>query len=222
MNVVLFGPPGSGKGTQAHFIVERYGIPQISTGDMLRSAVKAKTALGVMAKSVMDVGGLVSDDIVLGLVRERISQDDCVSGFILDGFPRTIPQADSLIALLVEMDKKIDFVISLDVDNSELISRLSGRRTCPSCGKGFHVIYDKPERDGVCDSCGAMLVQRDDDSERTVISRLAVYDQQTSALKSYFMDLGVLHSISGTGLISDIQQQIASILDAGGRISDHS
>lgn len=222
MNVVLFGPPGSGKGTQAHFIVERYGIPQISTGDMLRSAVKAKTALGVMAKSVMDAGGLVSDDIVLGLVRERISQDDCVSGFILDGFPRTIPQADSLIALLVEMDKKIDFVISLDVDNSELISRLSGRRTCPSCGKGFHVIYDKPERDGVCDSCGALLVQRDDDSESTVISRLAVYDQQTSALKSYFMDLGVLHSISGTGLISDIQQQIASILDAGGRISDHS
>lgn len=222
MNVVLFGPPGSGKGTQAHFIVERYGIPQISTGDMLRSAVKAKTILGVMAKSVMDAGGLVSDDVVLGLVKERISLADCASGFILDGFPRTIPQADSLIALLVEMDKKIDFVISLEVDNNELISRLSGRRTCPSCGKGFHVQYDKPERDGFCNSCGSLLVQRDDDSEVTVISRLAVYDQQTSALKSYFMDLGVLHSISGTGPIADIQQQIVSILDSGGRISDHS
>ncbi|MDD2273859.1 MAG: adenylate kinase [Desulfuromonadaceae bacterium] len=217
MNVVLFGPPGSGKGTQAHFIVERYGIPQISTGDMLRSAVKAKTELGVMAKSVMDAGGLVSDDIVLGLVKERVSQADCTSGFILDGFPRTIPQADSLIALLVEIDKKIDFVISLDVDNSELINRLSGRRTCPSCGKGYHVLYDKPKCEGVCDSCGTVLVQRDDDSEQTVISRLAVYDNQTSALKAYFNDLGVLHSISGTGLIGDIQQQIASILDAGGQ-----
>lgn len=220
MNVVLFGPPGSGKGTQAHFIVERYGIPQISTGDMLRSAVKAKTALGVMAKSVMDAGGLVSDDIVLGLVKERISQVDCASGFILDGFPRTIPQADSLISFMVEIGKKIDFVVSLEVDNGELISRLSGRRTCPSCGKGFHVVYDKPERSGVCDSCGAILVQRDDDSESTVISRLAVYDQQTSALKSYFMDLGVLHSISGTGPIADIQHQIASILDVSGSISD--
>lgn len=216
MNVVLFGPPGSGKGTQAHFIVERYGIPQISTGDMLRSAVKAKTELGVMAKSVMDAGGLVSDDIVLGLVKERVSQEDCTSGFILDGFPRTIPQADSLIALLVEIDKKIDFVISLDVDNSELINRLSGRRTCPSCGKGYHVLYDKPRCEGVCDSCGTALVQRDDDSEHTVISRLAVYDKQTAALKSYFKDLGVLHSISGTGPIGDIQLRIASILDAGG------
>jgi len=222
VNVVLFGPPGSGKGTQAHFIVERYDIPQISTGDMLRSAVKAKTSLGVMAKSVMDAGGLVSDDIVLGLVKERISKIDCVSGFILDGFPRTIPQADSLISFLVEMGKKIDFVISLEVDNSELIRRLSGRRTCPSCGKGFHVVYEKPERDGVCDSCGTLLVQRDDDSEGTVISRLAVYDQQTSALKSYFLDLGVLHSVSGVGSIADIQRQIAAILDAGGSISDHS
>ena len=216
MNVVLFGPPGSGKGTQAQFIVERYGIPQISTGDMLRAAVKAKTPLGNMAKSIMDAGGLVSDDIVLGLVRERVSQEDSASGFILDGFPRTIPQADALISLLDGIGKKIDFVISLDVDNQELINRLSGRRTCPACGKVFHVIYDKPEREGVCDFCGTLLVQRDDDSVHTVISRLKVYEEQTSSLNLYFKDLGILHSISGSGSISDIQSQINSIIDAGG------
>ncbi len=221
MNVVLFGPPGSGKGTQAQFIVERYGIPQISTGDMLRAAVKAKTPLGDMAKSIMDAGGLVSDDIVLGLVKERVSQEDSASGFILDGFPRTIPQADALITLLDGIGKKIDFVIFLDVDNKELINRLSGRRTCPACGKGFHVIYDKPEREGVCDSCGTLLVQRDDDSEHTVISRLKVYEEQTSSLKSFFKDLGILYSVAGSGSISDIQSQIGSIIDAGG-FGDHS
>lgn len=221
MNVVLFGPPGSGKGTQAHFIVERYGIPQISTGDMLRSAVKAKSPLGNAAKSVMDAGGLVSDDIVLGLVEERVSQEDCMSGFILDGFPRTIPQADALISLLDGIGKKIDFVISLDVDNQELIDRLSGRRTCPACGKGYHVLFDKPERVGVCNVCGTLLVQRDDDSEHTVINRLKVYEEQTSSLKSYFKDLGILYSVSGRGSISEIQSQICSIIDAGG-IGDHS
>ena len=221
MNVVLFGPPGSGKGTQAQFIVERYGIPQISTGDMLRAAVKARTSLGDMAKSIMDAGGLVSDDIVLGLVKERVSQEDSASGFILDGFPRTIPQADALISLLDGIGKKIDFVISLDVDNQELINRLSGRRACPACGKGFHVIYDKPEREGVCDSCGTLLVQRDDDSEHTVISRLKVYEEQTSPLKLYFKDLGILYSVSGIRSISDIQSQIGSIIDSGG-FGDHS
>ncbi|MBW4055374.1 MAG: adenylate kinase [Proteobacteria bacterium] len=221
MNIVLFGPPGSGKGTQAQFIVERYGIPQVSTGDMLRSAVKAKTSLGVMAKAVMDAGGLVSDDIVLGLVKERVLQDDCTSGFILDGFPRTIPQADALISLLDSIDKKIDFVISLDVDNQELIGRLSGRRTCPACGKGFHILFEKPQRDGVCDSCGTILVQRDDDSENTVINRLKVYEDQTSSLKNYFQDLGILFTVSGTGSIRDIQSKINSIIDAGGA-SDHS
>ncbi len=221
MNIVLFGPPGSGKGTQAQFIVERYGIPQISTGDMLRAAVKAKTTLGVMAKAVMDAGGLVSDDIVLGLVKERVLQDDCTSGFILDGFPRTIPQADALISLLDSIDRKIDFVISLDVDRQELIGRLSGRRTCPACGKGYHVLFEKPQRDGVCDSCGTLLVQRDDDSEITVINRLKVYEDQTSALKKYFQDLGILFTVSGTGSISDIRSKINFIIDTGGA-SDHS
>jgi adenylate kinase len=221
VNVVLFGPPGSGKGTQAQFIVERYGIPQISTGDMLRAAVRAKSPLGIMAKSIMDTGGLVSDDIVLGLVKERVSQKDCASGFILDGFPRTIPQADALMSLLDEIGMKIDVVISLDVDNQELINRLSGRRTCPSCGKGYHVIYDKPVQEGVCDSCGSSLVQRDDDSELTVINRLKVYEQQTSSLKSYFKDLGLIYSVSGSGSISDIQSQIYTIIDKGG-IGDRS
>jgi len=216
VNIVLFGPPGSGKGTQAHFIVERYGIPQISTGDMLRSAVKAGTPLGNMAKSIMDAGGLVSDDIVLGLVKERVSQEDCASGFVLDGFPRTVPQADALISLLDGISKKINFVISLEVDNEELIGRLSGRRTCPACGRGFHVIYDAPEREGVCDSCGATLVQRDDDSQHTVINRLKVYELQTSSLKSYFSDLGVLYSVPGSGPIKGIQSRICSVIDAGG------
>lgn len=221
MNIVLFGPPGSGKGTQAQFIVDRYGIPQISTGDMLRAAVRAKTPLGEMAKSIMDAGGLVSDDIVLGLVKERVSQGDCENGFILDGFPRTVPQADALILLLDGIDKKIDFVISLDVDSQELISRLSGRRTCPACGKGFHVIYDKPVQEGVCDLCGSFLVQRDDDAEHTVINRLKVYDQQTSSLKSYFKDLGIFYSVPGSGSINDVQSLICSIIDTGG-IGDHS
>lgn len=221
MNIVLFGPPGSGKGTQAQFIVERYGIPQISTGDMLRAAVKAKSTLGDMAKSIMDAGGLVSDDIVLGLVKERVSREDCASGFVLDGFPRTIPQADALISLLDEMGKKIDFVISLNVDNKELIGRLSGRRTCPACGKGFHILYDKPQREGVCDSCDTNLVQRDDDSESTVINRLKVYDDQTSSLKSYFKDLGIISSVTGTGSIADIQSKISTIIETGGT-GDHS
>jgi adenylate kinase len=216
VNVVFFGPPGSGKGTQAQFMVERYRIPQISTGDMLRSAVKARTDLGLMAKSVMDAGGLVSDDLVLGLVKERVAKNDCLLGFILDGFPRTIAQADSLICLLNDLGKKIDCVISLEVDKNELISRLSGRRTCSACGKGFHVVYDKPQITDICDACGSALVQRDDDTEQTVIKRLEVYEKQTASLKVYFNDLGLLHTVSGFGSISEIQSQICNIIESGG------
>lgn len=213
MNVILFGPPGAGKGTQAQFIVERFGIPQISTGDMLRAAVKAQTPLGLAAKSIMDAGGLVSDEIVLGLVRERISEQDCRSGFILDGFPRTTPQADALIALLDGLGKRIDHVISLEVEGAEIVQRLSGRRTCPSCGKGYHVVYDAPAVAGVCDVCGAALVQRDDDREETVKNRLDVYRQQTSPLKSYFEQCGLMRCIDGNGSIQDIQRQICAILE---------
>jgi adenylate kinase len=221
MNIILFGPPGSGKGTQAQYIVEKYNIPQISTGDMLRSAVKSGSPIGVIAKSIMDAGGLVSDDIVLKLVEERVSQSDCDEGFILDGFPRTIPQADSLINLLNSLEKKINFVISLEVDDKVLIARLSGRRTCPSCGKGFHLLYSKPERDGICNVCDTQLVQRDDDSEATVINRLKVYELQTSSLKYYFSTLGILHNIDGSGSISQIQSKISDLLGSGG-IGDHS
>jgi len=213
VNVILFGPPGAGKGTQAQFIVERFGIPQISTGDMLRAAVKAQTPLGLAAKSIMDAGGLVSDEIVLGLVRERISEQDCRSGFILDGFPRTTPQADALIVLLNGLGKRIDHVISLEVEGAEIVQRLSGRRTCPSCGKGYHVVYDAPAVAGVCDVCGAALVQRDDDREDTVKNRLDVYRQQTSPLKSYFEQCGLMRCIDGNGSIQDIQRQICAILE---------
>lgn len=214
MNIILFGPPGSGKGTQAKFIVDRFSIPQISTGDILRAAVKDQTELGQKAKLVMDQGGLVSDDLVLGIVKERISQDDCFSGFILDGFPRTIAQADGLLLLLCSLGKKIDYVISLDVDSDELVLRLSGRRSCPSCGKGYHVVFDAPVVDGVCDVCGSALIQRADDSESTVINRLKVYEEQTSALKSFFADLGVFYNIAGKGTIRDIEAQVVSILES--------
>lgn len=220
MNVVLFGPPGSGKGTQAQFIVEKFGIPQISTGDMLRSAVKSGSALGVIAKSTMDAGGLVSDEVVLGLVEERIAEADCAGGFVLDGFPRTIPQADALILLLSRTEKKIDCVISLEVDRKEIINRLSGRRTCPACGRGFHMLFNKPLQENICDSCGACLVQRDDDSEQTVVNRIDVYENQTAALKDYFNGMGLLSTVSGSGEIVDIQFKIASIISSGG-VGDH-
>jgi adenylate kinase len=220
MNLILFGPPGAGKGTQAQYIVERYGIPQISTGDMLRSAVKAKSALGLEAKAIMDSGGLVSDEIVLGLVRDRLSEKDCISGFILDGFPRTIPQADALMTMLVKMGKAVEHVISLELENAEVIKRLSGRRTCSACGKGSHIIFDPTKVDGICDVCGSPLIQRADDSEQTVKNRLDVYELQTAPLKAYYESKGLLRHISGSGAIKDIQKQICSFIDGGS--GDHS
>jgi adenylate kinase len=212
MILVLFGPPGAGKGTQAKFIVDSFKIPQISTGDMLRAAVKDQTPLGLVAKQIMESGGLVPDDVVLGIVRERIVLTDCDNGFVLDGFPRTIPQADALVSILIELNKRIDHVISLDVDNAEIVVRLSGRRTCPACGKGYHVLYDPPIMDGRCDTCQTELVQREDDIEDTVTNRLNVYDQQTAPLKAYYEQAGLLRHIDGTGSIQDIQRQIQEVL----------
>jgi len=220
MNLILFGPPGAGKGTQAQFLVECYGIPQISTGDMLRSAVKAKSPLGLQAKAVMDAGGLVSDEIVLGLVKDRLSENDCITGFILDGFPRTIPQADALMVLLEKMGKGIEHVISLEVENAEVIKRLSGRRSCSACGKGYHITFEPTRVEGICDLCGSPLVQRDDDSEQTVKNRLDVYDLQTAPLKSYYESKGLLRHIPGSGAIKDIQKRICSFIDGG--TGDHS
>lgn len=212
MNLILFGPPGAGKGTQAQFLVETYRIPQVSTGDMLRAAVKAGTPLGLKAQEIMTQGGLVSDDIVLGIVAERLAQDDCRSGFILDGFPRTIPQADALDAILKQAGRSIDHVVSLEVDNDEIVKRLSGRRSCPSCGKGYHVAFDAPLQADVCDLCGSGLVQRADDQEATVRNRLLVYEQQTAPLKDYYKSKNVLCSIPGMGAIAEIQQRIISAL----------
>lgn len=220
MNVILFGPPGAGKGTQAKFIVEKYLVPQISTGDMLRVAVRNKTPLGLVAKQIMDSGDLVSDDIILGLIAERLALSDCSGGFVLDGFPRTIPQAKELVLILEKLGKKIDCVISLDVNNAEIIERLSGRRACPSCGKVYHVNFDPPAREGLCDLCDVTLVQRDDDVENTVKNRLSVYDQMTSPLKAYYQCAGLLLSIDGSGSILDIQSQITLVLE--GLSSDRS
>ena len=212
MDLILFGPPGAGKGTQAQFIVETYGVPQISTGDMLRAAVKNGTSLGVKAQAIMQQGGLVSDEIVLGIVAERLAQADCVDGFVLDGFPRTIPQADALGHILRESGRHIDHVVSLEVDTEEIVQRLAGRRSCPTCGKGYHVIYDPPAVQGVCTVCAHVLVQREDDKEETIRKRLAVYEEQTSPLKEYYHVKGLLRSIPGTGAIAEVQQKIAAVL----------
>jgi adenylate kinase len=220
MNVILFGPPGAGKGTQAAFIVDRYRIPQISTGDMLRVAVRDKTPLGLVAKQLMDSGALVPDNVVLGLVAERLSDADCRCGFVLDGFPRTIPQADELTSILCGMGKAVDHVLSLDVDSSEVVLRLSGRRTCSSCGKGYHVKYDPPKVTDVCDVCGLDLVQRADDVEDTVRNRMSVYDAMTAPLKSYYESVGLLRHIVGSGSIQDIQHQIKLVLE--GALGDRS
>jgi adenylate kinase len=213
MNLILFGPPGAGKGTQAKFIVDSFQIPQISTGDILRSAVKEQTPLGLVAKQIMETGGLVPDEVVLGIVRERLAEPDCGNGFVLDGFPRTIPQADALVSILTEMNSGIDHVISLEVENSEIVVRLSGRRTCSSCGKGFHVLFDPPRIDGKCDACNSSLIQRDDDREETVKHRLAVYDQQTLPLKTYYERAGLLRHIDGSASIQNIQLQIKKVLE---------
>jgi len=212
MNLVLFGPPGAGKGTQAQFLVSKFQIPQISTGDMLRAAVKAETPLGLQAKEIMQQGGLVSDSIVLGIVAERLKESDCVNGFILDGFPRTVAQADALDLILGQSGKMIDHVISLEVDTDELVIRLSGRRSCPACAKGYHVSFDPPAVEGVCDACGATLIQRSDDQEETVRNRLIVYTQQTAPLEEYYKSKNILCSIPGMGPIQEVQQRILSAL----------
>lgn len=182
MRIILLGAPGAGKGTQAQYITEKFGIPQISTGDMLRAAVKAGTPLGVQAKKVMDEGGLVSDDIIIGLVKERIAEADCANGFLFDGFPRTIPQADAL----KEAGVVIDAVVEIDVADEEIIKRMSGRRVHPGSGRTYHVVYNPPKTEGKDDVTGEDLVQRDDDKEETVCARLKVYHDQTEPLISYY------------------------------------
>ena len=212
LNLVLLGPPGAGKGTQAGRIVADYGIPHISTGDILRSSVKNQTQMGLEAKKFMDAGQLVPDSVVIGLVKERLAQPDCAKGFMLDGFPRTVPQAEELDKVLGGLSKKIDHVVSIEVPNSELLGRLTGRRTCRACGQGFHVMFDPPKVEGKCDKCGGELYQRDDDNEATVSNRLKVYEGQTMPLINFYKVKGLLRPIDGLGAISDIFGRIKVVL----------
>lgn len=212
MNIIFLGPPGAGKGTQAKMLIEKYAIPQISTGDMFRAALKDKKPLGMKAKEYMDKGQLAPDEIVIGLVEERLKRDDCKKGYILDGFPRTAAQAEALDKALAKMGSKIDHVVSIEVDNKELVKRLTGRRTCRKCGAMYHAIFKPPVNKDVCDKCGGELYQRDDDTESTVMSRLEVYDAQTKPLIDYYQKKGILKSIPGIGSIDDIFNKIVSIL----------
>lgn len=213
-NLILLGPPGVGKGTQAKLLIERFGIPQISTGDILRAAVKELTPMGVKAKGYMDSGALVPDEVVIGIVEERLAQDDCSAGFILDGFPRTVAQADALGQVLSGMGRCIDHVITLSVDKGELLKRLTGRRACAGCGAVFHVEFAPPAVEGRCDACGGELFQREDDKEETILRRLAVYDEQTAPLIAYYEECGLLRSVNGLGTVEGIQADIVSRIQA--------
>ena len=216
MKLILLGPPGAGKGTQANFIREKYGIPQISTGDMLRAAVKAGTPLGAAAKKVMDAGRLVSDDIIIGLVTERLKAPDCKRGYLFDGFPRTIPQAEALRKAGVP----IDYVLEIDVPDDEIIERMSGRRVHPASGRSYHVEFNPPKREGLDDVTGEPLIQRDDDREETVRHRLEVYRKQTSPLVGYYGRLAAsgeagapkYRKISGLGTVEEIKQRAFAAL----------
>jgi adenylate kinase len=214
MNLILLGPPGAGKGTQAQRIVEKYRLPQISTGDILRAAVKESTPLGTKAKGFMDQGQLVPDEIVIGIVGDRLKEKDCDSGFILDGFPRTIPQAEALQPILAKIGKAIDHVINIEVESEELIRRLTGRRTCKNCGAMFHVLFQPPKKEGMCDRCGETLYQRADDKEETIRTRLKEYEKQTAPLIQYYRNKTTLRSIQGVGGPGQIFDQIIRLLDA--------
>lgn len=214
MNLILLGPPGAGKGTQAKMLCAHYAIPQISTGDILREAVRQQSPLGVKAKSYMDAGSLVPDEVVVGIVKERLQQDDCQKGFVLDGFPRTVAQADALKASLDETGQALDAVISLQVEPEALIERLTGRRTCKECGKGYHVRFDPPRQEGICDACGGQLVQREDDREETIRRRLEIYREQTAPLIDYYRGQGLLNQVDGMLPMEIVQAKIRELLQA--------
>ncbi len=199
MKLILLGAPGAGKGTQAEIISERLSVPTISTGNIIRAALKAQTEMGVKAKEFIDKGLLVPDDVVIGIVRDRLKEDDCKNGFILDGFPRTVPQAQALDDMGIEIDKVID----IHVPDEKIVQRLSGRRVCGGCGASYHLLYKKPEKDGVCNLCGAQLVQRTDDREETVLERLKIYHEQTEPLVEYYRKKNKLVVVEGQEEVRD-------------------
>lgn len=212
MNLVLMGLPGAGKGTQAEKIVQEYGIPHISTGDMFRAAMKEGTALGLQAKAYMDRGDLVPDEVTIGIVRERLSKDDCQKGFLLDGFPRTVAQAEALETMLAGLGRSIDYVINIEVDKGILMERLTGRRICKECGATYHLVFNPPAKPGVCDKCGGELYQRADDNEETVANRLEVNMKQTQPLLDFYRTKGYLRNINGQQEIEQVFADICELL----------
>ena len=212
MRIVLVGPPGAGKGTQAQFIASHLSIPKISTGDIFRANVSGGTELGRRAQVYMERGDLVPDEVTIAMVTDRLQEDDAQAGFLLDGFPRNVPQAETLKKLLSAWDTRLDVVLELVVDDDEVVRRLSGRRTCRRCGRVWHVTFDPPARPGVCDDCGGELFQRDDDREETIRHRLEVYQQQTSPLVSYYADEGILLGIDATGPVEEVTERALGAL----------
>jgi adenylate kinase len=213
MRAILLGPPGAGKGTQAKMLTERYGVPQVSTGDILRAAVAAGTPLGKEAKTYMDRGALVPDEVVIGIVRDRLREPDCRKGYLLDGFPRTVAQAEALTRMLKELGAPLPRVVSLEVGEEELVKRLSGRRTCESCGEPFHVAFHPPRAEGTCDKCGGRLIQREDDKEETIRRRLQVYRQQTEPLIGYYQNQGLLKTVNGLGEAGEVLARVSRALE---------
>ncbi len=213
MRLILLGPPGAGKGTQAVRIAERHHIPHISTGDILRANVREGTELGTEAKGYMDAGDLVPDDLIIAMVGERIALPDAAEGFLFDGFPRTVPQAEALGQLLAERDEPLDAVLRLAVDEREIVTRITGRRTCSGCGRIFHVRYDPPTADNVCDDCNGPLVQRDDDTEDVVLNRLAVYRRSTEPLEDFYWQRGLLRDVEAAGSPDEVAEHAFAILD---------
>jgi adenylate kinase len=214
MKVIMLGAPGAGKGTQAKKIAEKYSIPHISTGDIFRANIKGGTELGMKAKSYMDQGQLVPDEVTINMLLDRISAADCANGYVLDGFPRTIPQAESLTKALDAREEKIDYAIDVDVPDQAIVTRMSGRRACVNCGATYHIVYNAPKKEGVCDACGENLVLRDDDKPETVQKRLSVYHDQTQPLIDYYKKAGILKSVDGTQDLNAVFADITAVLEA--------
>ena len=212
MKLVMLGAPGAGKGTQAKRIAAKSQSPHISTGDIFRANIKAGTELGMKAKSYMDQGQLVPDEVTIGMLLDRISQDDCAGGYVLDGFPRTIPQAESLTKALASRGEKLDYAVNVDVPDENIVTRMSGRRACLGCGATYHIVYNAPKKEGICDVCGEKLVLRDDDKPETVQKRLAVYHDQTQPLIDYYKQEGILAEVDGTQDMDKVFQDIVKIL----------
>ena len=212
MKIVMLGAPGAGKGTQAIKIADKYDIPHISTGDIFRANIKGGTELGQKAKSYIDKGELVPDEVTIGMLLDRIAQDDCKNGYVLDGFPRTIPQAESLTEALKSQDDKIDFALNIDVPDEAIIERMSGRRACPKCGATYHIVYAAPKTENICDKCGSELIIRSDDKPETVKDRLNVYHQQTEPLIAYYKAAGVLREVNGTQELPKVFEDVVAIL----------